>query len=231
MIVRAANRYQAFAIHIAISALIFVILAAVIVFIWYPGFLFKTDGGWAGIRLIAGVDFIIGPTLTLIVYKVGKPGLKLDLFLIALVQFSCLFAGSWIVYQERPVAIIYVDGVYQTMSKDSFDFHEIDIDEVSRLDNKIPAWIYVDLPLDVNKRKEMLENQLQDGLIHARADLYRPYKESLDVIVKEHVDLANVDEAIRKKLSPQGILFHYRARYGEGFIEINKDTGDYIAIH
>jgi hypothetical protein len=43
-----------------------------ITYLWYPEFLFKTDGGWNGIRLIAGIDFIIGPTLTLIVYKAGK---------------------------------------------------------------------------------------------------------------------------------------------------------------
>ena len=148
MLIRATNRYQAFGIHIAISALVFLVLASIIIFDWYPGFLFKTDGGWAGIRLIAGVHFIIGPTLTLIVYKVGKPGLKFDLILIGLIQFCCLFAGSWIVYQERPVAIIYIDGVYQTMSNDSFDFHDIDINEVLKLDDKIPAWIYVELPKD-----------------------------------------------------------------------------------
>ncbi len=231
MIIRAANRYQAFAIHIAISALIFCVLAFVIIFVWYPGFLFATDGGWAGIRLVAGVDFIIGPTLTLIVYKVGKPGLKFDLLLIALVQFSCLFAGSWIVYHERPVAIIYVDGVYQTMSKDSLDFHEIDIDEVKKLDDKVPAWVYVELPHDANERKEIMKNQIHDGLIHARTDLYRSYKDNLDSIIQEHIDLATVGKDVIDKMSPEGILFYYKARYGIGFIEINKDTGDYIAIH
>ncbi len=231
MVIRAANRYQAFGIHIVISALIFIILASIIVFVWYPEFLFETDGGWEGIRLIASVDFIIGPTLTLIIYKVGKAGLKFDLFLIGLIQFCCLFAGSWVVYQERPVAIIYVNGVFQTMSKDSFDFHEININEVFKLDNKIPAWVYVELPQDKSERKEILKNQLNDGLIHARADLYRPYKENLQIILQENIDLTLVDEDIIKTLSDSGILFNYKARYGIGYIEINKDTGDYIAIH
>ncbi|HIM07378.1 MAG TPA: hypothetical protein EYG49_02405 [Gammaproteobacteria bacterium] len=87
------NRFQAFAIHIFISALIFIVLAIMITYLWYPRFLFKTDGGWNGIRLIAGIDFIIGPTLTLIVYKVGKKGLKLDLVLIGLIQSFCLGFG------------------------------------------------------------------------------------------------------------------------------------------
>lgn len=82
MISQPQNRWQAFAVHIGINAVIFIVLAAIILFIWYPGFLFQTDGGWQGIRLIAGVDFIIGPMLTLIVYKLGKPRLKMDLMLI-----------------------------------------------------------------------------------------------------------------------------------------------------
>jgi len=174
---------------------------------------------------------ILGSVLTLIVYKLGKPGLKFDLFLIGLIQFCCLFAGSWIVYQERPVAIIYVDEVFQTMSKDSFDFHEININEVLKLDNKIPAWVYVELPQDESERKKILTNQLNDGLIHARADLYRPYKENLQIILQENIDLTLVDEDIIKTLSDSGVLYYYKARYGIGYIEINKDTGDYIAIH
>ncbi len=66
---RIHNRYQAFGLHLGISFLIFMILASIIIFFWYPGFLFSTDGGWQGIRLIAGVDLVIGPFLTLMIYK------------------------------------------------------------------------------------------------------------------------------------------------------------------
>lgn len=79
------NRYQAFAIHLGLSFLIFIVLASLIVFYWYPGFLFATDGGWQGIRLIAGVDLVIGPCLTLLLYKRGKPGLKFDMMCVDLI--------------------------------------------------------------------------------------------------------------------------------------------------
>lgn len=42
---RIYNRFQAFGIHFGISFLIFIILASLIIFYWYPGFLFSTDGG------------------------------------------------------------------------------------------------------------------------------------------------------------------------------------------
>ena len=73
------SRYRAAAIHLGLSALLFVALAYLVVFVWYPGFFFETDGGWEGIRIIAAVDLVVGPLLTLIVFKAGKPGLRFDL--------------------------------------------------------------------------------------------------------------------------------------------------------
>lgn len=82
------NRFQAFGIHLLISFILFLFLAAIIKFFWYPGLLFETEGGWEGIKLIAGVDLVIGPLLTLIVYNIKKPELKQDFW--PLLAFSSL---------------------------------------------------------------------------------------------------------------------------------------------
>ena len=83
-------RINAFLIHLTISFIIFLVLAYLIVLHWYPLPYFHTDGGWRGIRIIAGVDLVLGPLLTLIVFKPGKPGLKFDLTLIGLAQAVAL---------------------------------------------------------------------------------------------------------------------------------------------
>ena len=100
------NRFSAFAIHLAISFVIFLVLAYLVVFEWYPGILFDTDGGWRGMRIIIGVDLVLGPALTLVAYKHGKPGLKFDLVCIALLQTVCLTAGTYVVWSERPLAAL-----------------------------------------------------------------------------------------------------------------------------
>lgn len=225
------NRIQAFAAHLGISAVIFIILSAIIVLAWYPGFLFRTDGGWSGIRLIAGIDFIIGPTLTLIVYRVGKKGLKMDLAIIGIIQFACLAAGTWIVYKERPVAIMYFDGQYQPKSYEFFRLFEIDPDEALRHDDRIPAWIYIELPEDPEERLKVLMSQFNKGPVYAQVERYRPYRENLDKIMDNAIDPEKLDPAIAREISPSGKVFHYTARYGNGYIEIDKNTGDYINIH
>jgi hypothetical protein len=55
--------------------------------------------GFAGaeglLLLMAGIDIVVGPLLTLIVFKAGKKGLKFDLALIALAQAAFLAYGVW----------------------------------------------------------------------------------------------------------------------------------------
>ena len=111
---------RAFGIHLGISLLIFVVLAYLIVFVWYPGIFFDTDGGWRGMRIIIGVDLVLGPMLTLVVFKAGKPGLKFDLAAIALLQTVCLTAGTYIVWAERPLAVVYVDSRFEVMTTDDY---------------------------------------------------------------------------------------------------------------
>ena len=62
------TRISAFLVHLGISFAIFLALAYLVVFIWYPDFFFSTDGGWQGIRIIALVDLVLGPVLTLCVF-------------------------------------------------------------------------------------------------------------------------------------------------------------------
>ncbi len=79
-------RVRAFLIHFGISFAIFLALAYVLLFIWFPDFFYESDGGWEGMRIVIGVDLVMGPLLTFSVYKPGKPGLKFDLTVIGLVQ-------------------------------------------------------------------------------------------------------------------------------------------------
>ena len=61
-------------------------VVGIIYWSWYPEPTFGIVGVLPIMLLLIGVDLILGPLLTLIVYKHGKPGLKFDLSVIALVQ-------------------------------------------------------------------------------------------------------------------------------------------------
>jgi hypothetical protein len=84
------TRYHASFYHFLISFAIFILLSYLVLMVWYPEFFYSIDGGWEGMRIIIGVDLVLGPVLTLIVFRAGKPGLKMDLTLIGLFQGICL---------------------------------------------------------------------------------------------------------------------------------------------
>jgi hypothetical protein len=113
------NRYQAFAVHMAISLVIFFILLVCITQYWYSGILFDAGNGWKAIGIIVGIDLILGPLLTLIVFNHNKTNLKFDLWVIALVQAAALTYGTWTIYQTRPIALAFINSSFLTLYANS----------------------------------------------------------------------------------------------------------------
>lgn len=103
------NRYQAFAVHLAVSFVIFLILLLLVFYVWYPGIFFESEKGWKAIALIAGVDLVLGPLCTLIVFNPAKKSLKMDLAIIALLQAGALIAGSYLIHERRPVGFLVLN--------------------------------------------------------------------------------------------------------------------------
>jgi hypothetical protein len=102
------TRWRAAAIHLGLSALTAGAVLSAIYFLWYPGALFDVAGGLVLFLLIAGVNVGTGPLITLIIFRQGKKGLRLDLAAIALLQLAALSFGTWVVYESRPVWIAFV---------------------------------------------------------------------------------------------------------------------------
>lgn len=178
------SRWKAFAIHFSISLAVFLGLLAVILFVWYPGILFSIDGGWTGLRIVIGVDLVLGPLLTLIVFKSGKPGLKFDLSCIAIAQVSCMTAGMWIVYTERPIALILAyDTIYSIASQ---EFAEFDKDP-SILDDypgSYPKLVYTELPEnEIQADIVSIRSQFIGDPLYIQTDRYRPLPESESEVI------------------------------------------------
>jgi hypothetical protein len=93
-----------FAASLAIAAAVF--LAAY--WVWYPGALFAEAGGRELFFLIAGVQMVLGPLMVFILYVPGKRGLAFDLATVAILQAVALGAGIWVLFESRPVFLVFV---------------------------------------------------------------------------------------------------------------------------
>src|SRR6187402_1763816 len=103
------SRWKAAAIHLSISASIGLLAAALIFGVWYPPPYSKATGADELVLLLMGVDIVLGPMLTLVVFRSGKKSLRLDLTVIAIMQTCALLYGMSVVVRARPVFIVGVD--------------------------------------------------------------------------------------------------------------------------
>ena len=194
------SRWKAGAIHFSISLAVFLLLLSIILLVWFPGILFSIDGGWSGLRIVIGVDLVLGPLLTLVVFKAGKPGLKFDLSCIAIFQISSMAAGMWIVYNERPLALVLAYDTFFSLSAQEFEDNGKDISVLEGIPGSYPKLIYVELPenefrADVaNMRSQFIGDPL-----YMQTDKYRPLQgnaESLDGIFRR-------EDSVRESVSDE----------------------------
>lgn len=166
------TRLTAFAVHLGISLVIFGVLLVVVVFDWYRFPLFAIEGGWRGVQIIAGCDIVLGPLLTLIVFKPGKPSLKFDLSVIAAIQFAALVSGTWITYAQRPVLMVYAEDRFYTLSNDIVGMTGIKREEIARFSNSPYPLAVVRLPDEEEQRRKIRLESLGRGGLYLRGDLY-----------------------------------------------------------
>ena len=203
------SRYSAFGIHLCISLAIFLILGAIIVLRWYPDYFFELDGGWEGLRLILGVDLVLGPLLTLFVFNAAKPEIKTDMAIIGALQLACLAGGMYVVWSERPLAMVYVDGHFYSMSADSWEEVKKPVPDLSDFPGPWPKRVAVELPTDVNALSEIRGSAFRSGVsMRVLAEFYVPMDKQ-KIVLKDAYPLEN----IRRRDEDYGFLGDWQAEH------------------
>ncbi len=234
------SRLQAALIHLGISLLAFAGIVYLVMVRWYPDFLFQTDGGWQGLRILLGVDLVLGPLLTFIVYRAGKPGLRFDLSVIGIVQVSCLAAGLWIVHSERPLAIVYVDGGFFSVNAKSFDEVGAPVPDLDSMPGNHPKWVSVNVPVDLTAQSDLRQRMLGNHRMLATvSDLYVPFDPQqversearpLDEIVSRDRDA----RATQSWLDAYGgvlsdyVFYRYGGQYSIAYLGFNAANGEFV---
>ncbi|RYH44662.1 MAG: pilus assembly protein [Alcaligenaceae bacterium] len=109
-----SGKSKAFILHLCVSG-ITIGLAAATVLRWYTYTFLQLAGGTPLLLLLVGVDAVLGPFLTLIVYRAEKTKKEkvIDITVIGVLQISALLYGLWTFYVARPVYLIFE---YQRMA-------------------------------------------------------------------------------------------------------------------
>jgi len=151
------HRLRAGLIHLSLSAAIAALVFLPIYFLWYPDVLYDYAGGKDLFLLIVGVDVTLGPLITTCIFVPGKRGLIFDLVVIATLQLSALSYGVYVLFESRPVYIVYVKDRFELVRANAYPEGRLEKPEAGKwaqLPLTGPRIIGVRMPTDPNEQFE-----------------------------------------------------------------------------
>ncbi len=196
-------------------------------------------------RIIIAVDLVLGPCLTMIVFKSGKPGLKTDLTLIGIFQFCCLLAGVFVVYNERPSFFIYYERHFYSISQRTFTDYDLLPADPVHFDAGSPARIFIKLPDNPIAEADIRKILYKDGVpLWLYTPFFEPLASHMQDVITEGYDQNELlkrdqDANIPAWLDSHGgqladyAFFPIHSRYRDAFLAIriqNLEVTDILEI-
>jgi hypothetical protein len=238
------TRYSAFTTHLLASIAIFAALFGVVIVAWYPAPLFQIDGGWQGLQIVALVDVVLGPLLTLIVFRPGKPGLKLDMAIIIAIQLGALAYGVWTMHHNRPAFLVFADDLIEPIPVSLAEEMDPSGQLLERFPGSYPVRVALAIPTDpVAGAEYLLEKVRSETPLHLHHQDYVPMAEWWPAVVDDSLDIdyyvshkPEWQTQLRLKLAETGrtkdavAFLPIKGRYKSGIIIADIDSGEFVGF-
>jgi hypothetical protein len=159
------NRWQAGLTHLLLSMLVAGGVFLLIRLVWYPNILFTISGGSELALLVIGIDVVLGPVLTTVVFLRGKKRLWLDLAIIGLLQASAFLYGAYVVWVARPVFMVAAIDRVQVIGMNEIEpANWAGASESARVSSWGPVWVGVEMPTDPALREDLMFGRIGGGV-------------------------------------------------------------------
>lgn len=235
-------RWKAFAVHLAISLAVLAVLLWILFRYWFPDYLFDTDGGWQALRVIAGVDVVLGPLLTLIVANAAKPRqeLRRDFAIIGLIQVAALSLGTWLAWDNRPYALLWYDGMVYSLPWSSLSDEASALAGIRETGKGHPARAVVSMPFEPIARSTLFATLREDGRTPLfDGNLYREWPPNAETLAAfntlalemsppESASLLQDALAAKSGAPGRAALVPVRSRYSTYFLAVDMTSGEIL---
>ena len=181
------NRTRVAAVHLGISLAIACCAALLVLGVWYPYPYREISGGRELFLLVVGVDVVLGPLCTFIVFDRTKPRAELfrDLALVGVIQLAGLGYGIWSVHVARPVHLVFEIDRFRVV-------HAVEVPDallsktpegVTALPLGGPTLLAVRPFVSAQERMDATLAAVQGVALGSRPDLWQPYAQALPRIL------------------------------------------------
>lgn len=234
-------RIKAFAVHLLLSACLALLVIFLVFFLWYPSPLHAAVGVTKIFLILIAVDVVLGPCLTLLVYKQGKKSLVMDLSIICALQVGALLYGVHAMADGRPAWLVFVDDHFSLVRANEIDERKLaDAQMEYRSPSWVgPKWVSVAEPESVEERNDLLFESVFAGVdISQRPNLYQPLSIVKGVVKRAGRPMAVLAEynspksvkAILEAYPQAGAWLPLKANQRDMVVLLEANSGEVIAV-
>ena len=238
------TRSQAVLIQVVASAAALVAVFALVRWAWYPGPLFALEGGRDGLLLVVLVNLVLGPALTLLLFKPGKRGLWLDMTVVVLLQLGALGYGVWVLHDTRPILLVHADDHFAPLTRATLTDWDPGGAMLARWGRLTLQEVQVDLPDDPEAYAAVLrECRSRPGGLFTLFDRYQPLASAWQRTLRDAVRIepyvartaewrAQLDEVLADLGRPLETLafFPYIGRQTRAFLVFDRSSGTLVGL-
>jgi len=234
------TRLRAFHWRLAATVCVLLVFVAVVRLLWYPGGYASLAGVGKFLAITAAVNLIIGPGLSTLVYKPAKPGLMLDLSVLAAVELIVLGWSLAVIHERRPMYTVFAVDRFEVVTAAEIDRDEISYPELQGRTALEPRLVYAELPKDPKIHEQLLDDVLLHGLadIDRRPEFWKPYSVGIPLLqarARPLADLINAGDErsqhVQRWLTDRAIhardyrFLPMRGRYRDAAMILRADNG------
>jgi hypothetical protein len=231
------SRFKPALIHLAASLVVAVVVAAMVFALWYPGVYRSLSGGTELFLLVVGVDWALGPLITLVIFDIRKPvkELRRDVAVVIALQLGALGYGLHMVSISRPVVLALEQDRFRVVPASGIYEKELPaaLPEFRGLSLTGPRLVRSVLPTDPVKKSDALMLGLSGYDIGARPALWQPWDDKARAEAASHakplVALAQRYPDRRAELEA-AVAATGRAAQGLLYIPMITFRGDWVAL-
>ena len=171
------TRLSVFKLRLAASAVLLLLALAVVRLLWFPGPYFAISGVGKLVAIMAVVALIVGPGLTTLVYKPGKKGLVLDIYLLAAVEIAAVAVALVMLHARQPYFTVLAVDRFEAVPLSEIDPTEILYEELRRRPGHQPRLVYAEMPTDPEIVSQLIDETVFQGKndIDRRPEFWKPY--------------------------------------------------------
>lgn len=239
------TRLRLFRLRLAATIGLLLLLVGVVRLLWYPGGYFAIFGVDKLLLILVTVNLVIGPGLSAFVWKPGKKGMKMDLWLLAGVEIVATIVAMSLLYMRQPYFTVFAVDRFEAVSWREVDVAQIGDPELRRRPGHEPRLVYAELPSDPEVFDRLIDETVFGGMqdIDRRPEFWKPYSAgipSVKAAAKPLDELLGGNDSRASRLarwltrqtgsSGDYVYLPIRGKSGDATMILHADLGFPVAI-